>query len=134
MVQRPNRLVTINDLLYYRVSEHGSKAMAFLYITHFMSCNSNASVKRYESENRADANMARKRSKRKKKLARKPRRRKTSRKETEVHNRALIAILALLYILHLINEKTYDGLTSSLNPAKTRRRGKKRRRRIRRRT
>ena len=42
--------------------------------------------------------------------------RKTESKQSQ--NRALIAILALLLLLHLIDEKTFDGVTSTLKPRK----------------
>jgi len=42
--------------------------------------------------------------------------RKTESKQSQ--NRALIAILALLLLLHLIDEKTFDGVTATLKPRK----------------
>lgn len=44
--------------------------------------------------------------------------RKTPIESKQTQNRALIAILALLLILHLIDEKTFDGVTSTLKPRK----------------
>lgn len=49
--------------------------------------------------------------KRKKKVVRQTEARRTQ-------NRALIAILALLLLLHLIDEKTFDSVASTVNPRK----------------
>ena len=61
---------------------------------------------------------------------------KRKKKRTQQHvsrapqNRALIAILALLFLLHLIDEKTFDSVASTMKPPKKakKRRGRGQRR------
>ena len=85
----------------------------------------NTSVKHNEARIRFDINMARNRRTTRKGKARAGKHvtRKRRQTETEVHNRTLIAILALLFVLHLIDEKTFSAYTGSLN---SRRRSSKR--------
>ena len=57
------------------------------------------------------------------------RKKKTRAEAVAAHNRGLVAILTLLYILHLIDEKTFESVTIALTPRKTRRKKRTTRRR-----
>ena len=61
------------------------------------------------------------------------RKKRVQRIESEkAHNRTLIAILTLLFFLHLIDDKTFARITSTLSPSKKRRhaKGKRRKRKV----
>jgi hypothetical protein len=73
-----------------------------------------------------------KRAKKSTRVAAKKARRRKSAEETAIHYRSLLAILMFLYMIKLIDEKTFNRIKDALYPPrakKRRRKGKSRRRR-----